>query len=73
MRLFGEAAARNQRAEIIRQALAVSLGIRDALGAGKLLQAWLEDLPEVPAPANKSLSPATAKFFGGAPVIEVKR
>jgi hypothetical protein len=72
LHLYTRALALNRQQEVWRQAVAISLGIRDALGSeGKLVTLWLEglahDAPKEAKPPAK-LSPPAMAWFAGLPV-----
>ena len=72
MNLFARALVLNQQQEVWRQAVAVSLGIRDALGGeGKLVSLWLEGMAaddvKEPSPPQK-LSAPVLSWIAGLPV-----
>jgi hypothetical protein len=77
VQLFCKALRLNRRREILDQAVAVSLGIRDALGKdGKLVQNWLQDLKEQNPPSTTSPAAAAknlAPWLNRLPVMEKKR
>jgi hypothetical protein len=72
LNLFARALVLNQQQEVWRQSVAVSLGIRDALGSeGKLVGLWLEgvadDEAQQPKPPKK-LSAPVLSWIAGLPV-----
>lgn len=69
MKLFFRAARYNRQQEAIRRAVAVSLGIKDALGGGQLVPVWLEGCRETePAAPPAPLRPEVRSWFQGLPV-----
>lgn len=64
--ILSRAARLNRRRKVLDQAVAVSLGIRDALGTdGKLIQGWFaagEESKTVATPTRR-LKPATLAWF----------
>jgi hypothetical protein len=77
VQLFCRALRFNRQREVLDQAVAVSLGIRDALGKeGKLVKNWFQDLEEQnPPPAGVPAAPNNplAHWLNRLPVVEKKR
>jgi hypothetical protein len=75
VQLFCKALRLNRRREVLDQAVAVSLGIRDALGKdGKLIQGWLAagDEPEAAKTPARRLNSETMAWFRQQPVARLE-